>query len=181
MDRDEIKTVLAAAKVMWPHATLWPDGHATLAVDVWTSMLGDLDRETVMAALEAIALDGGAHPPAVGALRQRACSLVAEATGTGVPSFGDAWAEVQTMVARRGYWNGPTDWSHPAIEEAVQSMTWRTLCHSTNTDVAMAAFRRVYEVIAQRYGRIQTATPRLQASLAAMAERFAIGAGDAEG
>lgn len=145
MNRDECRNVMAAATVLWPHSPIYPAGQASLSVDVWHRILGDLDPEIVDAALVSLSSEGRDHAPAVGVIRKRALELRgALGAPGGVPSAVAAWDEVRTQIGRVGRYGAPT-WSHPAIAATVRSFGWRHLCDSTNLDVLQAAFRRAYD------------------------------------
>jgi len=159
MTRDDVKKVMAAVQILWPHSPLYPNGHASLAVDVWLTMLNDLDADATLACVQSLAADGREHAPAVGLIRSRTVETVARLTGGDVPSIGQAVEEVMREISRVGRYGSPC-FSHPAISTAVTQQTWSALCNSTNMDVTLAMFRRIYETHATRSQREMSLPPQ---------------------
>lgn len=171
MTRDEVKKVMAAVLILWPNSSTAPRGFEALAVDVWMNMIGDLDADSVLAALQIIATTPDtAFAPPVGIIRERTLDVIADASGTRLLSAGEAWAEVRDRVARVGR-SGVPVFSQDAVINAVDSMGWRSICDSTNEAASWAHFRRVYETYAGRQQRRDTMPPNVASVINELAQR----------
>lgn len=161
MDRPEIIQAMALISTFWPHWKL-PTAReeASVMVDAWGRLLGDLEASTVTAAIEAYATTGADFAPGPGVLRKRAIELVSPP----VPDGDAAWGEVVDQIARVGYIGRPT-FSHPAIEAVVQSFGWVTLCQSETQMADRAHFLRVYDEVRTRTTFQVTAPPSVLALL----------------
>lgn len=98
---------------------------------------------------------------------------------TAAPDLDQAWREVNAAIQRFGKYGvprrddagrllggyDPVRFSHPAIEEAVASMGWASLCDSDNEAADRAHFTKLYETAARRARRIvsEVAAPALAA------------------
>ena len=180
MTREETKTVINAATVLWPHSPVVPTGLEVLAVDLWWQLLGDLDQSAVLAALQTFATEGAQHSPPGGTFRARTVQMLTELDGTRPPLFGDAWHEVTGQIVRVGRTGDPV-WSHPAIAETVASIGWTNLCNANNVDVSLAHFRRIYEAYAARQVVQASLAPGVRSTLQALAGRLTLGRGDDDG
>lgn len=148
MTRDEMLQVMALVSVYWPHWQIPDtDDEADFFVAAWERLLGDLDVAPVVAAIDALATEGERHAPGPGRVRSKAISLTQP---TEAPTEDEAWAEVKMMIRRVGslvYYDKHDrvlEWSHPAIEQVVGSLGWKTLCESENEVADRAHFRQMY-------------------------------------
>jgi hypothetical protein len=126
MTRDEAKRIMAMVRVLWPHSVLYPEGQATLALDVWAGILDDVSLTAATAAVQALAHEAREFPPPVGVIGSKAADLVAASRGELPPDAGDAWGVVEKLMlcydppATSGY-------PHPAIATAVERLGWPML------------------------------------------------------
>lgn len=153
-------------KIIGVLAQFFPGFSGKQTDDGWQGMIGayylvlhDIDD----ALIERAALDLGSRArffPAAGELRQAAFDLADLADD--IPTAQDAWAEV-TQALRRGFfydtskgWSEPRaptpeDWSHPAIQQALDGIGgWAALRTSDNPTADRARFVEAYTVYAGR-------------------------------
>ena len=103
---------------------------------VYREMLKDLPYSAVMAAArEHIATSS--RFPTIAELR----ATVAE-RAAGMPQPEAAWSEVEERI-RAGF-DGPREWSHPAIKQVVNEIGWWELCHGDDLEANHRRFVRRY-------------------------------------
>lgn len=159
MERTELLQAMALIATYWPHWKIPTDRHELAAmVDAWTRLLGDVEADAVVAAIEAYAVTGAEFAPGPGVLRKRAIDLLQP---VGLPDGDQAWAEVLDQIRRVGYVGRPA-WSHPAVETAVQAFGWLALCESTTQMADRAHFLRIYEDVQERVTFEATAPPSVR-------------------
>ncbi len=159
MNRKETVALVATAHGLWPGF----DIHEA-TVPAWMAVLHDVEFDQAEAALKVYAGEGAEFAPPPGVLRGQVMQL----TGKWAPDLDEAMREVGEMVRRRGWVHPPeaTDWSHPAIHEAVRSMGgWREVCASTNPEAFRAHFRQLYTVARERANRATAAPAEVMAAL----------------
>lgn len=138
----------------------WPNFRVSRATPVsWERLLGDLDFELVITALDRLALESPEWPPGAGAIRAMAKGSV---VGEQAPDVDEAWAEVLHTIRRVGNYGVP-EFTHPAIAAAVDALGWKTLCMSENSVADRAHFLRIYGVTVRRAERERTMTPAMAA------------------
>lgn len=103
-----------------------------------------------------IPADVGANAVARWIARGRTFPLIADLReaceqhdGSGPPDADRAFAEVMRAVGRWGIYGEPK-WSHPAIGQAVDSITWREVCMSEHAPSLRAHFTKAYEAARKR-------------------------------
>lgn len=142
MDTDQYASAMMLVRRYWQNFKPVPG-----TFDSWLRQLGDLDYEALVAALDALAVSNPDFPPGPGAIRRRALEL----TGARVPAADEALAEVYATIARIGSYGTP-EWSHPAIEAAVNALGgWRYLCLSEDPMADRAHFLKVYGTAEARH------------------------------
>jgi hypothetical protein len=107
--------------------------------DSWAEFLQDITAEEGVKAIRQHVTESP-HFPTIADIRRR----VAESRVDPV-DIGAAWGEVKRAISRVGY-DGSPSWSHPAITHAVESLGWRTICHTLDDDVPTlrAQFERYF-------------------------------------
>lgn len=121
----------------------WKPTQETVAV--YVELLVDLDGKEAQSALRSL-LMASEFPPSVAAIRKKVLE-----SRDGAPLLkAEAWELVMNMVRRYG------TYERPAIEDyvtrqVVQSLGWRELCTTTNTDTIRAQFFRLYDEVAQKH------------------------------
>lgn len=161
MTPENIATLMTRLSLTWPNFHL-PSDPATLAVmvEVWCGELDGLTHPEGVQAVQSLSAEGRDFPPPVGMIRKRALELRQQVTGEGVPNEAEAWAEVKSLIARRG-WPAPPQvehCSHPTVHRAITAMSWSALCESTNEVADRAHFLRLYAATADS-SRDHYATP----------------------
>jgi hypothetical protein len=147
--------LIGAAQMLWPS---WRDAPSTqrdvaLMADVWLTVLEDVPADLAYAALTVLAAEGREFIPPPGVIRRHAILLRARASGDLPPGVDEAWREVQTRVRKEGRHGWNDDWSHPCIDETVQTMGWWQLCDGANQDSLRAHFRQFYTEATTRHER----------------------------
>jgi len=127
-------------------------------VEVWHELLSDLDGNLVKSAVKVWAMTEK-WPPTIADIRLTA----AEKSGSLPPSAEEAWAEVMGVIRIYGSNQRRPEWSHPAIEQAVNSIGYRQICVSEKPDVVRAHFTKAYEGYRVRNNRTVLASPALSA------------------
>lgn len=124
--REDIKKVMAYMGCAFPNYHPEISEGGVNAVDVMEDLLGDLPKDTLMAAVKACCAEPGrAFAPSAGEIRGMAVSLHVRAAG--VPSAGEAWAAVIESFERMpsgvmaGGGHTPT-LDNPIVQEAVKEM-----------------------------------------------------------
>lgn len=176
MRRVDVLMLIQYAAERWPSFRL-PETQEALDVRVlaWSDALGDLDVTAVRAAMVSL---GGEFCPALDRLRVEALRLADP--DAGMPSFGDAWAEVKQEISRVGSYGQP-EWSHPAIANAVRAVGgWKTLCMMEIRDegVWIGHWRRVYGDAVEHHQRDTTMPPSVASLVSGLAAALALPGGD---
>lgn len=172
MKKTEVLKLIVVTKTLWPN---WKAPETTeetnLAVETWQAILDDVPAELAAAAVRSLATSGREFAPPVGVIRHEALQLVSRADGSAAPGVDEAWGEVQRAARTRGYAAGAPDWSHPAVGNAVESLGWRDICHSTNPEALRAHFFKVYGAAVDRGNRDR----HIPNAVADLAQRVSIG------
>lgn len=147
MNDQQISLLIGLCSQWWPN---WrsPESLPTMVVS-WRQLLGDVDFDAGLAAISEHATSGEHFPPPVGVIRRRAIELAMP--GGSAPTVDEAWLEVRKEIARVGCFvpsvgepERVATFSHPSITAVVNSMTWLSLCTSTNEVADRAHFARMY-------------------------------------
>lgn len=148
MTEREYTLVIARISALWLNSA-WTADTAEAA----ESLLLDLDAGLVLAAVDALAAEGREFAPPPGVVRLRATTLAHPA----LPDLDQALEEVRAAVAHFGIYRTP-EFSHPAIEAAVNAIGWDEVCNSTNPEAFRAHFLRLYGTVGERAKR-EAASP----------------------
>lgn len=174
MQQGEIVEVIALVAVYWPGLRVPHDeAEQDVMVGAWGRLLGDLDQQTAVAAVESIAVDGERFAPQPGQIRARALELT---TRESIPDVDVAWGEVTKAISRYGHTTpvGQIPWSHPAIHGAVDALGWQRICASTDLMVDRAHFIRFYGKAHARAVFEAVMPPSVRALTAGLAERLSL-------
>lgn len=138
MKASETKALVAVLKSAYPRQPITPD---TLAL--YAEMLADLDSVQSMAAVKRL-IASHQFFPTVAEIRTE----VTKGT-VSLPGTDEAWNEVRRAIAREGCYRNPK-FTHPAIDFAVETIGWQTLCASENIMAERAHFMRLYDETTKR-------------------------------
>lgn len=130
-------------------------------VEVYAQTLADLDGDLLrQATLQAVASNGRQFAPSVAEIRAEARRLLAIIEK--VPTPHQAWEEVCNAMRDVGSYRRPT-FSHPLVEQAMNTIGWRELCLSENQVSDRAQFLRAYEDLVARHDYQSTMLPSARA------------------
>ena len=118
---------------------------------LYIKMLSKLD-ESVLVAVTEKAIESKKFLPSIAEILEMADSLKTTITGECVPSWAEAWGEIQKAMLRTPWDKKPT-FSHPAIKEAVECYGWYDLQRVLSDDLptVRAQLRRMYDECVARY------------------------------
>ena len=110
----------------------------------------ELSEDVLMLVVEK-AIKSSRFLPTIAELLEMAASLKSSVTGQGIPSWAEAWKEIQKAMYRTHQGETPT-FSHPAIAEAVESYGWGSIHGALAQDMPTigAQLRRIYDETAKR-------------------------------
>lgn len=119
MTLQDTQGIAAMVRLLWPHSVMAPK-----TPEVWHPFLERLNRDEVEAAVRELAAGGREHAPPIGVIVQAAADRA-----TDVPTWDEAWAEIDHAIRRRGSYRPPepNDFSHPVIG-AFAIPVWTELC-----------------------------------------------------
>lgn len=162
MDKAEFSRWAMALKTYFPRENLLPTKEA---MELWYIELLDIPFDVALAMLRKW-VDTQKWPPTIAEVRE-AC---AEITGGKLPEWGDAWAEVQTAIAKHGYVDPDAALSSmsPITRDAVEKIGWRAICLSENPDTIRAQFRQVYQICVKRETEDRQINPELKEAIAGL-------------
>ncbi len=132
MTNAEAGVLLDALHAAFPRTTISAD-----TAQLYARFLVDLDLQSAAQAV-AMWIATAKFFPTVGELRGLATS------DGGAPDPDRAFAEVMKVVGSTGVYRTPR-FSHPAIAEAVDAITWREVCLSDHAPSLRAHFAKAYE------------------------------------
>lgn len=114
---------------------------------LWQELLGDLDYELALAAVQKVLLSSDFWPT-VAQIRQAAVELTRPPSLT----FDEAWAQVKAAIARHGTWDERAALAmlDPHVAEVATNFGWRDICLSEETDVVRGQFRMAWEAHERR-------------------------------
>lgn len=117
----------------------------TETVSVYVELLSDLDKNEAQNALRSL-LMASEFPPSVATIRKKVLE-----SRDGAPLLkAEAWHLVMMMINRYGTYERPEIEDY-VTRQVVESIGWRQLCTSTNTDTIRAQFFRLYDEVAQKH------------------------------
>lgn len=136
MNREQTASIIAFLCAAFPQV---PVSRET--VEVYHGALADLDPEAAKSAVREILLTAERFPPPA-VIRRK----IAEQAGLLAPTPIDAWGEVMRQVTLMGV-RGMPSFSHPAITQVVDSLSWWNICMSENADTLRAHFLKQYDLL----------------------------------
>lgn len=167
----EVLVIHALCDEVWPHSEREVDDERmALRILVWGEALASVTAAEAKQAVLSLAAEGREFAPSVGMIRKRALELRQQISGAGGPPSGaEAWAEILTLIQRRGYMSPPEicDCTHPAVHRAIEVFGWMNLCLSQTHMADRAHFIRFYDEVASRHrDHMSTPASHLSALLA---------------
>lgn len=113
-------------------------------VRIYARFLVDIDLDTAVAAVARLIARGRGFP-LIADLREMSEMI----SGHGPPDTDQAFAEVMRAVSKWGAYGEPK-WTHSAIRQAVESITWREVCFSEHAPSLRKHFQSAYESAKKR-------------------------------
>ena len=151
--RIDIKNLMAFIGMAFPNFKPILDGEIN-SVDVFHTLLGDIDIADLKTAVQACCAESGrAFAPSAGEIRGMVTKINIQVQG--VPSAGEAWAEIIGSFERMPGGNmaggGSTPiLDHPVVREAIRQMGGFRSIDYDNQMAERAHFLRIYEDITRR-------------------------------
>jgi Loader and inhibitor of phage G40P len=136
VNRKETATICAVLSAAFPALTMTAE-----TVEMWHSMLSDLDANAVLRAVQDWVLTEERYPTIAG-IRKR----TAELYGALAPSASEAWIEVDKIAIDYGIYNADKRprWSHDLIRQAVKAIGYDHICQTSNISTTRAQFIKLY-------------------------------------
>lgn len=149
MTKEEFSILCKGMKAVYTMPSFLPDGDA---MNVWYSLLKDLDYMVVQTAVQKYMLTQKT-PPTIADIRE----LCASVTMGDKPLWSDGWEKVQKNISKYGMCTYDPDKLvecmnsfDPLTRQVVKRLGWNELCMSQNAMTDRANFRMIYEQIANR-------------------------------
>jgi hypothetical protein len=162
----EVTKTLTFLAALYPRYALTEE-----TIDAYHVILQDLGVGLLKAAAMELGSQDRPFFPSAGELRQAAFDLVARSDG--LPTAGEAWAEVCRKIGEDGHIRVP-EFSHPLVKQAVDGVGgWLNLCWSVNQVADRARFMEVYKVLMRRRRSDERMLPQVRETAAALAGREA--------
>jgi hypothetical protein len=139
------------ATVCYILASTFPTWKATDGtIEMWSVLLADVDSEIAFRAAQDWTLTEEKLPTLAGVRKK-----CAEINGSLAPTAFEAWREVNEGLNDHGreFYKKGNRWSHPLIEDAVQSVGFLSLCFSENIGVERAHFLKAYNELKENYDK----------------------------
>lgn len=140
MEKQECAVLVGMIASAYPS---WKPTQETVAV--YVELLVDLEVKEAQKALRSL-LMASEFPPSVATIRKK----VLEDRNELPLTKSDAWQLVMAEVRNKGIYERPT-FTDQIVSQVVQSIGYREICQSTNTDTIRAQFFRLYEEQAQKH------------------------------
>ncbi|MBR5094111.1 MAG: hypothetical protein IK095_03365 [Oscillospiraceae bacterium] len=164
MEKREFAVWAAALQTYFPRYEILPNAQA---MGLWYQELQDIPAEVLTAALRKW-VTTERFPPSIAELR----ALCADLVQGPPPDWGAAWREVVHAIGRYGD-RVEDAYAHmsPLTRRTVESIGYRDICMSENTEIIRAQFRQVYQIVAQREKEDRQIPPALKEMLSAIGSR----------
>lgn len=165
MTEQQFAMIGDAIKTLYPAHKILPNQHA---MDLWYSMLKDLDYEAVTIALQKYASQN-TFPPTVADLR----GGCAEVQNGEYKSWEEGWQEVTEAIKKYGYMReGEALHSLSAMtRKIVMRMDYQYLCSSENVMADRANFRDIYNNMVSKQKQREQLSPSVRGLLDKATER----------
>ena len=139
MTAQEFLTISAAIKAAYPNATIMPD---KASMDVWYTMLSDLDYKVCMVAIKEI-ISTQKFAPTISEIREKCAQNITKPLDSWVLAWGNVLRSIQNYVMYR------EDEALESLDEftatIVRRMGYQNICLSEEIAVERANFRMAYE------------------------------------
>jgi len=156
MKRSECLSAIDEIHGIWQKQPLTEKG-----VETYVRYLDDLSFDALMLAIMELA-NTEEYLPSIAKLRSATVALI---PGNKIPTADEAWRELPNELRRVGLRRSEElqpVFSHPAILEAADSLSWEALVYYEKPAILQSQFAKIYETIAERYRREQLKSPRLK-------------------
>jgi hypothetical protein len=146
--RNDIKNLMAFIGLAFPNFKPVLEGEIN-SVDVFYSLLGDIDLPALKTAVQACCAEAGrAFAPSAGEIRGMVVDLHMKAAGT--PTAAEAWGAVMDSFRSTSF-GRPELLGHPLVEKAVRCMGGlSTIGMSENNMADRAHFLKIYNELLER-------------------------------
>jgi len=144
MTKNEVRDMLGIIAELYPRYFKNP---SPLTVEAWHRVLGDLDNDLALFALEKHTTTN-TFPPSVAEIRAAAVHV----TNAPMLTDGEAWDEVTTAMRQYGSYREADALTSMSIttRKCVQAITWRELCLTEDIMATRAHFFKIYNSVSRR-------------------------------
>ncbi len=144
MTREEFSILCKGLKAVYTMPSFLPDADA---MNVWYSLLKDLDYKVVSVAIQKYMMTQKT-PPVIADIRELSANVVIGEK----PLWSDGWEEVVMAIRRFGSYNETQalESMSDITKQCVRRLGYQNLCRSEEIGVERANFRMIYEQIANR-------------------------------
>ena len=130
--------------------TAYGQGGESERIAMYVEMLADIPAEVLDKVCKK-AMYENKYLPSIAELVQNANNLIAEISGTDIPSWDEAWKEIEKEMNDTFVYGKPR-FSSAVIQKAVDSFGWEELCtvETKNLFIARAQLRDMYLAICEQ-------------------------------
>lgn len=156
MTAQEFATISAAIRAAWPSAKIMPDQQS---IDVWWTMLSDLDYKPCLMALKGH-ISTCKFPPSIAELREKTAGMIQAP----VRDWGEAWEDVMRAIRFCGMYREQEalEKMDEITKKCVNRIGFQNLCLSENITADRANFRMIYEQEQRQQNTFRQLPPALQ-------------------
>jgi hypothetical protein len=159
VDSSELAGIVAYTSAAWPN--LRAD---EITYEVWFDLLGDLERQAVLACVKEMALEGRSFAPGPGEVRARLFRHI-----NNDPDLDEAWGILQETIRHSGYYGTP-EFESQTLADWVNSFGWRQAC-AEDLMILRAHFYKTYGTTQRRTERVAATPPAVAAVLGSLLRR----------
>lgn len=143
-----MQDVIKAMTVMF---AAYGQGRDTERIKIYCRMLRDVPRDLLVSVVQKVMLEQR-YLPSIAELAEACRSLDETLHGVDVPSWGDAWCEIERAM-RATPWGHSPQFSHEVIGLTVRQYGWNALqtCLADDINTVRAQVRRMYDDNARRF------------------------------
>ena len=143
-----MQDVIKAVTVMF---AAYGQGKDTERIKIYCRMLKDVPKDLLVSVVQKAMLEYK-YLPSIAELAEACRSLSATMYGEDIPSWGDAWREIDRAMHATPWGHSPK-FTHGVIEQTVKQYGWNALqtCLADDINTVRAQIRRMYDDNARRY------------------------------
>jgi len=147
MDRAETIKILSILNIAYPRFEIKGKGNLSLAIELWQWLFKDEPYIVVEIAVQRLILESE-YPPTIAAVAKR----VSEIKNPRVSTAAEGWEEVMSAVRNHGIYDIENALASMSefTQKVVETIGFREICMSENTDTVRAQFRMAYEQMETR-------------------------------